>query len=150
MTITERVAYLKGLAEGLSLDTQSKEGKILTAMIDILDDMAYEISDTQEMIGELGEQLDMIDEDLDALEEIVYEDEEDDDDCGCGCGCGCDDDDEDEDFDDSELFEVVCPTCGDCIYLDEGMLDEGEMDCPSCGEHLEFDFEFDGEENDEE
>lgn len=149
MTITERVAYLKGLAEGLGLDAQTKEGKILGAMIDILDDMAYEISDTQDMIAELGEQVDMIDEDLDTLEEIVYEDDGDGD-CDCGCDCDCDCDDDEDEFDDEELYQVVCPTCGDCIYLDEGMLEEGEMNCPSCGEHLEFDLDFDGEENDEE
>ena len=25
------------------------------------------------------------------------------------------------------------------IYLDEEMVEEGEIDCPGCGEHLEFD-----------
>ncbi len=43
MEITEKVAYLKGLAEGLGLDAQTKEGKILQTVIDVLDDMALEI-----------------------------------------------------------------------------------------------------------
>lgn len=129
MTITERVAYLKGLTEGLELDTTSKEGKVLTAIIDVLDDIAFEVSDIQDVVGELGEQIDMIDEDLDGLEEIIYDDEDyDDDECDC----------------DGDLYEIVCPSCGDSIYLDEDMVDEGEMDCPNCGEHLEFDFEEDG------
>ena len=139
MTVTERVSYLKGLAEGLDIDASTKEGKLLNAIIDTLDDIAFEVSDTQEVISELGEQIDMIDEDLDALEEIVYEDEEDDDDCDCDCDC-CD----------GDLYEVVCPACGDSIYLDEEMVEEGEIDCPNCGEHLEFDFEEDDEEEDEE
>ena len=139
MTVTERVSYLKGLAEGLDIDASTKEGKLLNAIIETLDDLAFEVSDMQEVIGELGEQVDMIDEDLDALEEIVYEDEEDDDDCDCDCDC-CD----------GDLYEVVCPACGDSIYLDEDMVEEGEIDCPNCGEHLEFDFEEDDEEEDEE
>ena len=126
MTVTERVAYVKGLAEGMELDASSKEGKILKAIIDVLEDMAYEISDLGDEIGEVEEQVDMIDDDLDTLEGIVYEDEED------------DEDDEDED---GELYEVECPSCGDTIYLDEEMLADGEIDCPNCGEHLEFDFE---------
>ena len=40
MEITEKVAYLKGLADGLGLDAESKEGKVLLAMIDVLDDIA--------------------------------------------------------------------------------------------------------------
>ena len=134
MTVTERVAYLKGLTEGLDLDTSSKEGKLLSAIIDVLDDIAFEVSDLQEVVGELGEQIDMIDEDLDGLEEIVYDDDEcDDDDCDC--------------CEDGDLYEIVCPSCGDSIYLDEDMVEEGEMECPNCGEHLEFDFDEEDEED---
>lgn len=136
MTVTERVAYLKGLTEGLDLDTSSKEGKLLSAIIDVLDDIAFEVSDLQEVVGELGEQIDMIDEDLDGLEEIVYDDEDDDDD-----DCDC--------CEDGDLYEIVCPSCGDSIYLDEDMVEEGEMNCPNCGEHLEFDFDEDDDEEEE-
>ena len=45
MEITEKVAYLKGLAEGMELDTEKKEGKLLAAIIDVLDDIALEIAD---------------------------------------------------------------------------------------------------------
>lgn len=136
MTVTERVAYLKGLTEGLDLDTSSKEGKLLSAIIDVLDDIAFEVSDLQEVVGELGEQIDMIDEDLDGLEEIVYDDEDSDDDDDCDC------------CEDGDLYEIVCPSCGDSIYLDEDMVEEGEMDCPNCGEHLEFDFDENEDEED--
>ena len=149
MTITEKVSYLKGLAEGLALDPAAKEVKLLNAIIDVLDDVAFEISDTQEVIAELGEQVDMIDEDLDVLEEIVYDEEdEDDDDCDCDCDCDCDDCD--CDCCDGDLYEVVCPACGDSIYLDEEMVEEGEIDCPGCGEHLEFDLADEEEEETEE
>jgi len=45
MEITEKVAYLKGLMEGMELDTEKKEGKLLAAIIDVLDDIALEIAD---------------------------------------------------------------------------------------------------------
>ena len=146
MTVTERVAYLKGLAEGMELDASSKEGKILTAIIDVLEDMAYEISDLGDELSELEEQVDMVDEDLDTLEEIVYEEDEeeyDDCDCDCDCDCCCDEDDD-------ELYEVVCPSCGDVIYLDLDMLEEGCIDCPNCGENLEFELEYEDEEEEDE
>ena len=139
MTVTERVAYVKGLAEGMELDKTSKEGKLLSAIIDVLEDMAYEVADLGDELGELEEQVDMVDDDLDTLEGIVYEDDEDDDDDDCCC---CDDDD--------DLYEVVCPSCGDTIYLDEDMLEEGEMECPNCGEHLEFDVDEDEEDEESE
>ena len=142
MSVTERVAYLKGLAEGLGIDSDSKEGRLLSAIIDVLDDMAFELSETTKTVEELEEQIDMIDEDLDGLEEYVYDD--DDDECGCGC--------DDEECDCDELYEAVCPSCGETIYLDADMLKDGEISCPSCGEHLEFDaedIEEDGEEDNE-
>ena len=55
-------------------------------------------------------------------------------------------DDEDDDEDDDELYEVVCPCCGDTICLNEGMLEEGSMNCPGCNELLEFDFDEEDEE----
>ena len=78
MTVTERVAYFKGLAAGWEIDPSSKEGKLFNAMIEALDDIAFEVSDLQEVVSELGEQVDMIDEDLDGLEEIVYDEDEED------------------------------------------------------------------------
>lgn len=132
MTITEKVAYLKGLAEGMKMDSSTNEGKLLLAMIDALDDIALTVSDLEDTVAELSAQVDEIDDDLGAVEEDLYGDE--DDEC-----CG-----EDEDFEDT-LYEVECPSCGDVICLDEEMLDEGEIDCPNCGEKLEFDFEDEDE-----
>lgn len=133
MTITEKVAYLRGLAEGMKLDSSTNEGKLTLAIIDTLDDIALTVSDLEDTVAELSAQVDEIDDDLGELEDEVYSD-------------GCDD--EDEDFDDT-LYEVECPSCGDIICLDEEMLDEGEIDCPNCGEKLEFDLEdLDADEED--
>ena len=135
MTITERAAYIKGLAEGLGIDDSTKEGKIINALIGAIDDMSLTISDLESQIDELSEQVETIDEDLGSLEEDFYDlDEE--------CGCGCEDD-EDDDYLDGDLYEVCCPTCGDTVCIDSDMLEEGQTTCPNCGELLEFDLEED-------
>ena len=134
MTITEKVAYLKGLAEGMKLDTDKNEGKLLAAIIDTLAEICDEIDALDDAQIELAEQLDAVDEDLSAVEDIIYEDDD--------CDCDCDDCDCDCDFDDDdELYEVTCPNCNDTIYLDADMLEEGGIDCPNCGTDLEFDFD---------
>ena len=132
MNISEKVAFLRGLMKGLSFDENSKEAKLYDAIIDTLDEIAMAITDLEENQDEMNELVSIIDEDLGELENDYYD---------------LDDDDEDEDdfSDEDEYYEVVCPTCGDTICLDEDMLDEGEISCPNCGEHLEFDLdELDG------
>ncbi len=126
MTITEKAAYIKGLLEGLDLDQNSKEVKVINAMMELLDDMALAVSDLEDGYSDLADQLDEVDEDLGTLEEEYYGlDEE---------------DDEDEDGEDV-FYEVTCPTCNETICLSEDILLKGEMDCPNCGENLEFDFD---------
>lgn len=144
MKLTEKVSYLKGLMAGLEIDDSTKEGKVLVQMADILSEMANDMEAFQDEMDEMTELVDIIDEDLGDVEDALWEDDDDDcccDDC-CDDDCCCDDDDDfDFDFDDDELYEVTCPTCGDTICINEEMLDEGSMDCPNCGENLEFDFD---------
>lgn len=127
MYINERVSYIKGLADGLNIGNDTKEGKVIQAILDLLEDMCDEIVAIDEACAELGEQLDAVDEDLSAIEEDFYED---------------DYFDDDEEID-GEVYEVECPECHDIIYLDESMLEEEEMRCPNCGTLLEFEFECD-------
>ena len=135
MDICEKIAYIKGLAEGLSLDETTKEGKILNAIIDLLGDITEEICDIEDACDELMEQIDAVDEDLSSVEELIYGE---DDDCDCDCDdCDCDCDD--------EVYEIECPACNDIIYLDADMLEEEGMTCPNCGTDLEFDFDCDCE-----
>ncbi|MDR2909015.1 MAG: hypothetical protein LBU86_03945 [Oscillospiraceae bacterium] len=148
MEMIEKVAYLKGLAEGLGIDDTTKEGKVLKLVIDLLDDVVLTLSDVADGFAIMNEQLESIDEELEEIRDDIYDDE--------------DDDDEEEDDDDGccrhhrhhgchgfdgELYEVKCPGCGDSICIDEEMLDEGSIKCPGCGETLEFD--LDGEIEDE-
>ena len=110
MEISEKVAYLKGLAEGLALDTDTKEGKLIAAIIDVLDDMAEKFVDLEDELCD--------------VEEALYE---------------MDDEDEEDYDDDESYFETTCPVCQEEIVFDEDTLDSGEIRCPKCGEKLEFD-----------
>ena len=126
MTITEKVAYLKGLIEGMEINADTKEGKILKAIMDVLSDVALSVEDLEMTVEEMGEQVDTIDEDLDTLETEYYGDDYDD--CDC-CDCDCDD------YDMEDTFEVECPKCGDTICFDES-IDRENLICPACGEKI--------------
>lgn len=142
MSITEKVAYLKGLAEGMDLDTEKKEGKLLAAMIDVLEDIALELSDIEDAQEELGEGLDAVSDDLEDVEDLLY---------------GEDDEDDEPEYElddlgeDEDCYATTCPTCEETIYFDESVLEDGEVICPNCGEKLEFDLEsLDEDETEEE
>ena len=123
MEITEKVAYLKGLAEGMELNTEKKEGKLLSAIIDVLEDIALELADVLDAQEELGEGLDAVSEDLADVESCLFDLE----------------DDEDEDEEDEEVYQTTCPNCDEEIFFDEDILADGSVLCPNCGEELEFD-----------
>ena len=128
MTISEKVAYLKGLAEGLDLDTaKSKEGKLISVMIGILEEIGMSIEDLEENTVALGEELDAVSDDLADVEKAVFEDDEDD--------CCCDEDD--------DFFEVECPNCGETLVIDEDVLEEGAIQCPNCKEKFALDLSDD-------
>ncbi len=131
MTLTEKVAHLKGLMEGLNVDESTKEGKVLNAIADILEDMALTVCDLEDETETLNQYIEEIDEDLGALEDDFYEDCDCDcdDDCDCGC-CDCDDE---EDI--GEFYQVDCPSCGEPVFLDDS-IDPSRVICPSC--HAEF------------
>ena len=87
MTITEKIAYLKGLADGLELEKEkSKESKLLVEMVGILEEIGYAIEDLEEASELLTEGLDVVSEDLEDVETILFSEEE----HGCDCGCDCD------------------------------------------------------------
>lgn len=141
MTTTEKVAYIKGLMEGMKIDESSDNGKLFKLIIQILEDLANDVADIEDYVVELTEQVDAVDEDLNSLEEDFYEEWDDED--GCDCGCDCCDCDE-------EYYDVACPSCGVEFEVDEDTLLDGGIECPNCGEHLEFDFDEAEEEAEEE
>ena len=156
MTISEKAAYLKGLMDGLELDTEKAEGKMIAAIVELMGDVTKRVTDIEETTIAISDELDEIEEDLDAIEDYIMEQEE--------CDCCCDDEDDDDwddydDYDDEEydeegfdfgdeettIYEVKC-ACGHIVDFDEETLEEGSIECPNCGELLEFSLEDDEDE----
>lgn len=131
MEIMEKIAYLKGMADGLELD--KKESKLLSALVDVLEDLALEQLDMKDTLDEVGDGLDVVSDDLEDVEKVVY---------------GEDYDEDDEDDDSQDCYATACPTCGEMIYFDEDILEDGEVLCPNCGEKLKFDVSTLEEESD--
>ena len=168
MTIVEKAAYLKGLTEGLGVDPESRDGKLWSALNDLLSAMAHEIEDLRAASMDQAEMIDEICEDLHYLEELADEfdgsdledfdefedfegDEEEDDkvyalsDYG-RAGDFDEDAGEDEEVEyDGVMYDVTCPSCGEEISFDEDTLELGSITCPNCGEVLEFDLGEDKE-----
>ena len=151
MTLSEKAAYLKGLMEGMKLSTETDEGKMIAAIVELLGDVTKTLGDVQETTIAISDELDEIEDDLDAIEDFIMsmdEDEYEDDDF--------EDDDEDFDYEDLEegfdfgdeettIYEVTC-ACGEGIAFDEETLEEGSIVCENCGETLEFSFDDEDEE----
>ncbi|WP_455248627.1 CD1247 N-terminal domain-containing protein [Ruminococcus sp.] len=132
MNLTDKMAYLCGMVDGMELDlTSSKEGKVLGKILDVMQEMTAYIVDLQTQVDELTDTCDLLDQDLGDLEDIVFDEDDDEDDDEY-------DDYYDEDEDNEIQYETVCPTCKNTIVLSESILDKGEMPCPCCGQKLEF------------
>ena len=157
MTISEKSAYLKGLMDGLKLDTETNEGKMIAAIVDLLGDMSKRMVDIEDTTIAISDELDEIEEDLDAIEDFIMDEDDEDD---------WDDYEEDDDYydpeedeeddteddeeepeegfdfgdEDTTIYEVEC-ACGNVIDFDEEVLESGSIVCPNCGETLEFTFD---------
>ena len=159
MTISEKSAYLKGLMDGMKLNTESDEGKMIAAIVDLLGDVTKKVADIEDTTIAISDELDEIEEDLDAIEDYIldededYDDEDEDDEFW-----PYDDEDEDDDeigdegfdFGDEEttVYEVRC-ACGNIIDFDEEVLESGSIVCDKCGETLEFTFDDEDDEDDQ-
>ena len=154
MTISEKAAYLKGLMDGLKLDTEKAEGKMIASIVELLGDVTKKLSDIEDTTIAISDELDEIEEDLDAIEDFILDEEDEDEDF--------DEDwdeeewDEDDEFEegfeygdeDSIIYEVKC-ACGNVINFDEETLEKGSIICEKCGETLEFSFDDEDEEDEE-
>ena len=150
MTISEKAAYLKGLMDGLELDTEKAEGKMIASIVELLGDVTKKLTDVEDTTIAISDELDEIEEDLDAIEDFILDEEDDYDAFDDEDDYDFDDDDEyDEGFDygdeDSTIYEVKC-VCGEIIDFDEETLEQGSMVCPNCGETLEFSLDDEDEE----
>ncbi|MDR0928721.1 MAG: hypothetical protein LBM74_03290 [Oscillospiraceae bacterium] len=121
--LSDRVAYLRGLAEGMEIGEESKLGKLVLAIIETLGETADAIQQLADDHEELDEYVESLDDDLAEIEEALFDDD--------------DDDDDDDDEDDDDLIECECPACGNTIYFDAESFDLAEDHaCPNCGKPL--------------
>jgi DNA-directed RNA polymerase subunit RPC12/RpoP len=126
MTLTEKAAYIKGLRDGLNLNGDSSEGKVLNAIIDLISDMALTVEDLEETTLAISDDQDELWDEIDEIEDYLDDEFE------------YDDEDDDDDFDlwDDGEYEITCPNCNETIEVDAEDLAEG-FDCPNCGAKLE-------------
>jgi len=121
--LKEQVSYIRGMADGLSLDPSTKEGKVLIAMLSFLGDMADSVESNETSVDELTESIEEIKDDMENLESQVYGEDLD--------FSPWSEDEEKEAGPD--FVEMVCPNCSDTIFFDADMINSGEpLVCPSC------------------
>ena len=133
--ITDRVAYLKGLAEGMKVSDETAEGKLLLKTLDVLEAMAEEVASLRAAHDELEEYVESIDDDLADMEEHLFDEEDE------------EDEDDDEEDEDDQMVVYSCPHCGNEVTFEiDGFDFEEENLCPACGKPL---FPTDGDEEDE-
>ncbi len=140
-TLTERISYLRGLADGLDVTEKSAEGKLLAEIVGILDEMQAQFRELHERIEETEDYVEAIDEDLEDVELFLFENEddlyttvtdcEDSDDAEHATYYDLDDDEDArvyESLDDEHLettYEFACPSCQEMIFLHEGVDEDG-------------------------
>ena len=148
--LTDHVSYIKGLAEGMKLDTNTNEGMMISKMLEVMAEMAQENAQLRKDLDELNECVESIDDDLAEMDEALFGDEDEDDEDGDSCSCGhCHghhDDEKEEDGDDDRVVEYTCPHCGEemTFEVDNFDFDEDYL-CPNCHQPL-----FPEEDEDEE
>ena len=124
--LSDRVSYLKGLAEGLKLDTEKSEGKLIEKILEVLTDVSAEIDSIREDHDDLSSYVEAIDNDLSDLEDVVLED----------------DDFEDRDANnnnevDDSVVEYTCPHCGEEMTFEVDSFDfDKDYLCPNCHKPL--------------
>ena len=99
MNLSEKSAYLKGLMDGLKLDQEAPEGKMISGIVELLQEVTGAIGDLQENAEAVSDELDEIEDDLDAIEDYLMDDDDEEDGF-------MDDDGEDFDYDDDTMYEV--------------------------------------------
>ena len=146
----EKAAYLKGLIDGLGIDENTKEGKVIKAMSELLSEMAETVDSIDEDVTHAYDQINDLSEELEDLEADLYEDEDaEDEEDDSDDETEADDDDDNADVAGEPYYEVACPACGKTVYVSEDDLDAGAANCAHCGVTFEVALEGDEEEPDE-
>ena len=98
MDLNAKAAYIRGLMTGMDFDADSKNGKVIAAMMDLLEEMAAQVTEHDNALDQVYDELETLDQDLDDVVSDIYADE--------------DEDGEEDAEDDSTMYEVTCPNCG--------------------------------------
>ena len=125
--LSEDAARILGQIEGSGMDLESKEGKIISKLAELVYAMAGEINALRKDYDELDDYVESIDNDLSDLEESFFGDEEPDD----------EDEDEEDEEDGDGMVDYVCPHCGNVMSfsVDSFDFDEDYL-CPTCHKPL--------------
>lgn len=142
--VSKKVAYLKGMAEGMDLKEDTLQNRLILRMLEALEEISEELEAIEARQNEAEQYIDELDSDLGDVEEFLFADEDDEDDCDCGCGHhhhGDEDeeyeDDEEDDGEGIDFIEYECPHCKTSVYYDQEAFDlEEEHLCPECGKEL--------------
>ena len=134
MDLNAKAAYIRGLMTGMEFDPESKNGKIIAAMMDLLEEMAATVVEHDDALDQVYDELETLDQDLDDVVSDLYELE--------------DDEDDEDDEDPADLYEVTCPNCGAVVTVDEDTLLSQDLTCPNC--HAAVDIEIKDEEDEDE
>lgn len=122
VSLKRDLSYIQGLLEGDEKHHQHVEYKAVQRLLDIVDQLVELAEQLDRRQLELEEYVEAIDEDLNDLELLVYEDE----------------DLDDEEFD--EPVHVICPECGEDVLVEAEDLDDDSIEllCPKCNTVLEL------------
>lgn len=125
--LSERISYLRGLADGMNLSNETSEGRILKEIIEVLDDIAISVEELEDDFIVTSDDLENRCEDI---EEFLF---------------GDDDEDYYDEFDyddEEEIDTITCPACKGNVTFSEDMINDDftVFTCPSCGEEIELEW----------
>lgn len=119
--ISEKVSYLQGLSEGLNISDGNPQGKIITGILGVLDDISGMLTDMRSEFNTVREYIESIDDDLFELEENFKKDQD-------VIEVKCDNCGEELVFDadlleDEDVIEIICPRCNEVVFVNDGSFD---------------------------
>jgi hypothetical protein len=122
--ISEKVSYLQGLSEGLNIIEGSPQGKIISGILNVLNEIAEDINILHLDFADMRDYIESVDDDLLELEETVVDDGFMELECQhCGEPLYV----ENDILDDEDVIEVICPSCNEVIFINDGSFDHEHM-----------------------
>ena len=126
--LTDRISYLKGMADGMKLNMDKDANKLMMEMLTVMGEMAEEMAAMTEAHNDLNEYVESIDDDLANLEETLFgEDELEEDEEELLDG------EDDDELGEDDLILYACPHCGSELEFHASDVDfDEDYLCPEC------------------